>query len=175
MGKRSVYQGLKNAIRLKGLPHFAFDDAATTILFESWEQFSPFDALLDSLPTPPDLKLCIYAERVNGNPDGVAVTVSDEVQRLGYWQMYLRMEERVAAFEELISQVLRLGAELLDFDYENFSLELDRPGCAAFLIAFGIEPRRFLPAYARHWVSNPSERTRALHLEFAFDDVGYGA
>ena len=175
MGKRSVYQGLKNAIRLKGLPHFAFDDETTTILFESWEQFAPFDALLDSLPTPPDLKLCIYAERVNGNPEGVAVTVSDEVQRLGYWQMYLRMEERVAAFEELISQVLGLGAELLDFDYENFTLELDRPGCGAFLVAFGIEPGRFLPPYARHCVSSPSERSRIIHLAFEFDDIGYGA
>mgnify|MGYP001204078883 CR=1 FL=1 len=108
---------------------------------------------------------------MNGNSDGVAVTVSDEIQRLGYWQMYLRMEERVAAFEELISQVLALGAELLDFDYESFTLRLDRPGCAAFQVAFGIEPGRFLPAYARHWVSSPSGRERMLHLEFEFDSA----
>lgn len=124
MSRASVYEGLKNAIKYRNLPYHHFEDDYCTIAFESWEQYGPFDSLLDSLPTPDYLKLNIYAEKVNGKSDGVAVTVSDEIQRLGYWQMYFDMESKVAMLEELISWLYRRGTNPISYGYCCFVVEL---------------------------------------------------
>ena len=79
MSVRTIYEGLKTAISYGDIPYHSFNDAEVTILFSSWEQYSAFDSLLGRLPTPDHVKLCIYAEKVGGHGDGVAVTVSDEV------------------------------------------------------------------------------------------------
>lgn len=126
MSRQSVYAGLKTAIQYKRLPYHHFEDAYCTILFESWEQFDPFDHLLDSLPVPSDLKLNIYAEEVDGRTDGVAVTVSSDVQRLGYWQRERDMEYKVATFEGFLSRLFRIGCNPLAYDYEYFNVSLTR-------------------------------------------------
>lgn len=120
MSRATVYQGLKTAILYKQLPYHHFEDDYCTIAFESWEQFEPFDHVLDSLPMPNNLKLSIYAEKVNGRSDGVAVTVSNEIQRLGYWHMYVDMESKVATFEGFLSRLFRMGCNPLGYDYEFF-------------------------------------------------------
>lgn len=80
MSRQSVYEGLKTALQYRRLPYHHFDDDTCTILFESWESFDPFDRFLSSVETKDSVKLNIYAKRVEGRSDGVAVTVSDEVQ-----------------------------------------------------------------------------------------------
>jgi hypothetical protein len=124
MSRQSVYEGLKTALKYRGLPCHHFEDATCTIAFESWESFNLFDRLLDSIPMPDNVKLNIYAKRVGDRSDGVAVTVSDEVQHLGYWNMYFDMREKVAAFESTISALLRSGIQLLHYDYGNFSINI---------------------------------------------------
>lgn len=126
MSRATVYQGLKTAIIYRQLPYHYFEDDFATILFESWEQFDPVDAMLDTLPMPNDLKLCIYAKEVAGRTDGVAVTVSDALQNLGYWDMYNNMKAIVSTFESLISIILRSGIQLLDFDYDSLFIAIDR-------------------------------------------------
>lgn len=120
MSRQSVYEGLKTAIQYKRLPYHHFEDSYFTIAFSSWDEFDPFDHLLDTLPMPNDLKLSIYAEKVNGRSDGVAVTISDEIQRLGYFQMYVDMKGKVAVFEDFLSRLYRHGCNPLGYDYEYF-------------------------------------------------------
>lgn len=124
MSSQSVYEGLKNALRVRRLPFASLDEDNFTILFESWEQYHPFDRLLNSIPTPDSVKLNIYAKRVGDRSDGVAVTVSAEVQQLGFWDRYLNMREKVAIFESTISALLRSGIQPLHYDYEGFSINI---------------------------------------------------
>lgn len=124
MSRQSVYDSLKAAIEYRGFPYHHFEDECCTIAFASLEQFGPFDSFLSGINTGDDLKLCIYAERVGDRTDGVAVTVSDEVQHLGYWDMYLDMGKKVAAFEDFISRLFRLGCNPADYDYLQFPVEL---------------------------------------------------
>ncbi len=124
MSRATVYQGLKAAILYKRLPFHHFEDDFTTIAFESWEQFEPFDVALDSLPIPTYLKLNIYAEQVGDCSKGVAVTVSNDVQRLGYWQMERDMEYKVVVYEDLLSHLFRLGCNPLEYSYEYFYISL---------------------------------------------------
>lgn len=126
MSRQSVYEGLKTAIQYNGLPYDHFEDDYCTITFSSWDEFDPFDHLLDSLPMPNDFKLNIYAEEVAGRTDGVAVTVSNSLQKLGYWDMYNNMKAIVSTFESLISIILRSGIQLLDFDYDSLFIAIDR-------------------------------------------------
>ncbi len=124
MSRQSVYEGLKTAIQYNGLPYHHVEDDYCTITFESWDQFDPFDTLLDSLPVPTDLKICIYAMLVGDCSKGVAVTVSDDVQRLGYWDMYVDMKYKVAVYEDLLSRLFRLGCNPLEYSYEYFYVSL---------------------------------------------------
>lgn len=80
MSRQSVYESLKTALIYRRLPFHLFDNDTYSILFESWEQFDPFDRFLSGVETEDGIKLCIYAKRVEGRSDGVAVTVSEEVQ-----------------------------------------------------------------------------------------------
>jgi len=80
MSRQSVYEGLKTALQYRRLPFHHFDDDSCTIAFESWESFDPFDRFLSSVDTVDGIKINIYAKRVEGRSDGVAVTVSGEVQ-----------------------------------------------------------------------------------------------
>jgi len=124
MSRQSVYEALKNAIQYRGYPYHHFEDEYCTIAFDSWEQFTPFDHALLKIPTPNNIKLNIYAERVGDRSDGVAVTVSDEVQHLGYWDTYFNMEEKVSVFEDFISQLFRRGIVPWAYDYEVFTITL---------------------------------------------------
>ena len=157
MSRASVYTALKYALRVQGLPFHHFEDEACTIAFESWEQFAPFDRFLDSISTPDDIKLCIYAERVGGRSDGVAVTVSDEVQHLGYMTSRLDMPHKLESYERLLSSLLRRGIEPLDYDYETFTVDL-RPedDCAISL-----------PHYISLWKYPSGQEVQTIHLEFA--------
>jgi hypothetical protein len=157
MSKQTVYQALKNAVRIRGLPYHHAEDETCTLQFQSWEQFHPFDMFLDYLPIPDDIKLCIYAERVAGRSDGVAVTVSDEVQHLGYMTSRLDMADKLASYEGLLSSLLRDGVELLDFDYETFTVDL-HPGTR---VEIG------LAHYINHWKYPSGQEVQTIHLEFA--------
>lgn len=157
MSKQTVYVGLKTALRVRGLPYHHVEDEACTIAFCSWDQFSSFDHFLDSISTSDDIKLCIYAEKVDGRGDGVAVTVSDEVQHLGYMTSRLDMKDKLASYEGLLSSLLRSGVSLLDYDYEIFTVEL--PPEDHTTIA--------LPHYISHWQDASGQEHRTIHLEFA--------
>jgi hypothetical protein len=157
VSRASVYKGLKNALKVRGLPFHHFEDENFSITFCSWDDYAPFDAFLDSLPIPNDLKLNIYAERVGDRSDGVAVTVSDEVQRLGYMTSRLDMPAKLAAFEGLLSSLLRSGVELLDYDYETFTVDL-RPEVKSDIS---------LPHYISHWEYPSGQAVQTIHLEFA--------
>lgn len=124
MCRQSVYECLKTALQYRKLPYHHFEDDTCTIAFESWQSFDPFDQFLSGVVTADEIKFNIYAKRVEGRSDGVAVTVSDEVQHLGYWDMYLNMREKVAAFESMLSAILRSGIQPLHYNYENFSVNL---------------------------------------------------
>lgn len=120
MSRQSVYEGLKSAIQYNGLPYHHFEDSDYTIAFTSWKQFERFDKLLDNLPTPKSIKLNVYAEAVAGRTDGVSMTVDDDIQHLSYWDMYVDMQNKVAIFEEFLSQLYRHGCNPLAYDYEFF-------------------------------------------------------
>ena len=162
MSRASVYEGLKNAIKYRNLPYHHFEDDYCTIAFESWEQYGPFDSLLDSLPTPDYLKLNIYAEKVNGKSDGVAVTVSDEIQRLGYWQMYFDMESKVAELEGLLSALYRRGIQPWSYDYYCFTVTLSPSGFE--LIEDDLVNGNFLKT--DYYVSEGRGTYRMIHLCF---------
>jgi hypothetical protein len=162
MSKVTVYEGLKKAIEYKGLPFHHFEHDAYTIAFTSWKQFAPFDHAIGTIPTPEGIKLNIYAERVDGRSDGVAVTVSDEVQHLGYWDLYLNMKEKVAVFEEFISQLFRRGIIPWSYDYELFTVTLS-PRLYG-LIAEDLKSGNWLGK--RFYVSAGQETYRMIHLCF---------
>jgi len=125
MSRKSVYEGLKNALKIKDIPHHSYDDSNCTILFASWDQFNHFDKFLSSVHTPSGIKLNIYAEAVGDRTDGVAVTVDDQVQHLTYWDRFTNMQDRVRIYEEFMSRILRAGIELLDFSYESFNVRMN--------------------------------------------------
>lgn len=79
MSRQSVYESLKTALEYKRLPYHHFEDDTYTIVFTSWIELDPFDRFLSSVDTVDGIKINIYAKRVEGRSDGVAVTVSDEV------------------------------------------------------------------------------------------------
>jgi hypothetical protein len=162
MSKTTVYEGLKKVIEYRNLPFHHFEDDACTIAFASWEQYAPFDHALDTIPTPEGIKLNIYAERVNGRSDGVAVTVSDEVQHLGYWDMYLNMKEKVAVFEEFLSRLFRRGIVPWSYDYELF-IVTTAPHFYD-LIAEDLESGTLLGV--KFYVSAGQETYRMIHLCF---------
>lgn len=170
MSKNTVYQGLKTAIAIRNIPVAKADDSSFTLLFESLEQFNPFDKFLDSIDTK-DCKINIYAEQVNGHSDGVAVTVDDEIQHLGYMQSRLHMEEKIHEFEEFISKVLRTGANMHDYDYEFFTVEFDEFEYWVFNTEFKKNPQSFLTS--DYYVSS-GERSKIgsmkkfiFHFEFS--------
>jgi len=173
MGKRSVYEGLKNALKVKNLPHYSFDDEQCTILFASWDQFEGFDKLLDSLPTPKDIKLNIYAETVADKTDGVAITVDDEIQHLSYWDMFPQMKDRVRIYEEFVSRLLRAGVELLDFSYEGFNVRMNDYNFYVFNYEYRKDKKRFAPEGVNLLFSNPRGDRGAdwkmIYLGFPFD------
>ncbi len=70
------------------------------------------------------MKLNIYSELVGDCTDGVAVTVSDDVQHLGYMQSERGMPYKVATFEDFLSRLFRLGCNPLGYDYESFNVSL---------------------------------------------------
>lgn len=170
MSKQTVYEGLKTAISRNSFPHYGFQDDETTILFDSWDQFHPFDKFLDSIDTY-NCKLNIYAERVNGHSDGVAVTVDDQIQHLGYWTMYLNMREKVAAWEHLLSSVLRTGANMYEYDYEVFKIEFDEYEFNVFNRDFKKDNSKFLSDGTAYYISHSSSKIGGLakiifHVEF---------
>jgi hypothetical protein len=162
MSKITVYEGLKKAIEYRGLPFHHFEDDACTFTFASWEQYTPFDHALDTIPTPEGIKLNIYAERVDGRSDGVDVTVSDEVQHLGFWDMYLNMKEKVAVFEEFLSRLFRREIVPWSYDYELFTVTM----APRFydLIAEDLKSGNLLGE--RFYVSAGQETYRTIHLCF---------
>lgn len=162
MSKFTVYEGLKRAIEYRNLPFHHFEDDALTISFASWKQYAPFDHALYTIPTPEGITIKIYAERVDGRSDGVAVTVSDEVQHLGYWDMYLNMKEKVAVFEEFLSQLLKRGIVPWSYDYELFTVTM----APHFydLIAEDLKSGTLLGE--RFYVSAGQETYRTIHLSF---------
>jgi len=162
MSKRSVYEGLKTALRIRDLPFHHVDDEACTIAFESWEQFAPFDCFLDSVSTPDGIKLCIYAERVAGRSDGVAVTVSDEVQHLCYMTSRLDMENKLAVFEELLSRLYRKGISRFTYDYELFTVAF--PKSEYNSIVPQLQNGSLIAE--EYYVSEVQDRC-TIHLEFA--------
>lgn len=170
MGKETVYEGLKNALRVKNLPYAALDEDNLTILFKSWEQYRAFDHALNTIPTPNDIKLNIYAEKVDGHSDGVAVTVSDEIQRLTYWDTYPNMNAKVNEFEEFISRVLRLGVNIFDFDYYTFVVEFDDYEYFKFSYEFKKNPRQFLSS--KYYISRHPGPNKMEHHSFHFDFSG---
>jgi hypothetical protein len=166
MSKRSVYEGIKTLIIRKGYPHFSFNEANCSILFESWDQFTTFDHAIGAILTPGYIKLCIYAEEVNGKSGGVAVTVSDEVQHLGYMQSRVDMEYKLATFEELLSQVHKAGATPLDYNYETFTVDFSVPDFMVFEKAFQKNRELFLSD--EFYVSQWKEQSRkTFHIVFA--------
>jgi len=165
MGKQSVYEALKRAIRLRGFLHYGYEDQQFTILFASWDQFRPFDRFLKGIDTL-NTKLCIYSELVDSSHEGVAVTVSDEVQHFTYWQSKLWMRERVTAFERLISELLFHGIGMLDYSYSSFRIDLGKAEATAFKIAYKWEPRRFLPDYASCHIIPNCDGSNELSLSF---------
>lgn len=160
MSRRSVYEGLKNAIQYHGLPYHHFEDNYCTIAFESWEQFEGFDKLLNNLPTPKSIKLNIYAEAVAGRTDGVAATVADDVQRLTYWDMYHNMKAIVAAFESMISIILRSGIHLLDFDYESLYVALEHNDYENL-------PHIDIPIFVGKWRCDDGQVGKEIHLDLS--------
>jgi len=169
MGKETVYEGLKNALRVRNLPYAGLDEKNLTILFKSWEQYKAFDTALTSIPTPNDIKLCIYAEKVEGRSDGVAVTVSDEIQRLTYWDTYPNMQAKVNEFEEFISRVLRLGVEIFNYNYYTFVVEFDDYEYFKFSYEFKKNPSRFVRS--KYYISRYGENEKEHHT-FHFDFSG---
>lgn len=159
MSRQSVFEGLTNALRVRSFLFHHVEDEAQTIVFESWDQFRAFDHFLDSIATPDDIKLCIYAERVGGRGDGVAVTVSDDVQRLSYMTSRLDMPAKLAAFEGLLSSFYRRGTDLLDYDYETFTIDLNQSHHDEI---GDIE----LPHYISHWQDSSGTELITIHLEF---------
>lgn len=166
MGKKSVYEALRKAIELNGYPYFAFDDNEATILFSGWDQYQPFDKFLDHIETDGKTKLCIYSELVNGNHEGVAVTVSDDFQHFTYWQSKLWMRERVAAFEQFISNILRLEISLIDFDYESFCVVLDNNNSDAFVIENKMQLMKRMQKYVEYEIDDGEDGLHYIHLEF---------
>jgi hypothetical protein len=163
MSKTTVYEGLKTAITRHAYPHHGFDDNQATILFTSWDQFRPFDKFLDGIDTL-GCKLNIYAERVAGRSDGVAVTVDDQVQHLGYWTMYVNMREKVAAWEHFLSQVLKTGASIQDYDYETFKVYFDEYEYHVFNGKFEKNKSRFLLDGVKHYVAYPELKIGSLDM-----------
>jgi len=163
MSKTTVYEGLKTAVVRNAFPHHGFDDYQATILFNSWEQFQPFDRFLDSIDTF-GCKLNIYAERVAGRSDGVAVTVDDQIQHLGYWTMYLNMREKVAAWEHFLSQVLKTGASMHDYDYETFKVDFDEYEFHIFNKEFEKDKKRFLLNGTRYYIAYPDLKIDGLDM-----------
>jgi len=163
MSKTTVYQGLKTAVVRNAFPHHGLDDYQATILFDSWDQFHPFDKFLDSIDTF-NCKLNIYAERVAGRSDGVAVTVDDQIQHLGYWTMYFNMRQKVAAWEHFLSQVLKTGASMHDYDYETFKVDFDEYEFHIFNKEFEKDKSRFLLDGVRHYVAYPDIKIGDLDM-----------
>jgi hypothetical protein len=166
VSRKSVYEALKTAIKFNDYPYFAFNDSEMTILFSDLNEFHPFDNFLDGIVTDGNTKLCIYAELVNGNHEGIAVTVSDDVQHFTFWERQLWMHERVAAFEQLISQIFLCGIGMLDYSYEDFKIELGKAEATAFEIAYRIEPKRFLPNYAKCSLLPFADGTKEICLSY---------
>lgn len=164
VSRQSVYEGLKTAIKRWDLPYHHFEDECCTIAFASWEQYRPFDRALDSLPIPDTLRLNIYAERVAGRSDAVACTISDEVQRLGYMTSRLDMAHKLAAYEGLLSALLRNGVALLDYDYELFTVTLslsDHARIESYLLDGSLVAEE-------HYVSYGQDTDQCtIHIEFA--------
>jgi hypothetical protein len=80
------------------------------------------------------------------------------------------MRERVAAYEGLISELLIHGIGILDFCYQRFSIDLGKAEATAFRIAYGIEPKRFLPHYASWNIIPNSDGSSELSITFpSFD------
>lgn len=156
MSRKTVYEGLKKALLIKKLPYANIDDGNYTLTFDSWKQFQYFDKLLSSINTTDDIKLCIYAEKVKGNSDGVAVTVSDEVQHLTYWSSYFNMHKRVEIFEEFISKLLRKGILLLAYDYKNFSLLIYEDDFNKIKIDLERNKQKYLINNASYSVAHPN-------------------
>lgn len=166
MGKKSVYEGLRKAIELNGYPYFAFDDNEATILFSSWDQYHPFDKFLDHIETDGNTKLCIYSELVDGNHEGVAVTVSSEIQHLSYWDSKTFTRERVAAFEKMISIMLRMGLKLLDFNYNQFCVELPHDDALEFEALYKVKGATIIPEYARCYFLPNEDGSKEVSLSF---------
>jgi hypothetical protein len=169
MSKKTVFEGIKTLITRRGYPYFSFNDANYSVLFESWDQFATFDHAIGSIPTPDYIKLCIYAEEVNGKPDGVAVTVSDEVQHLGYMQSRLDMEYKLRAFEELLSQVHKAGTTPLDYNYETFTVDFSIRDFAILAPNSQKDQPWFLQEayYISQWMDDKGQERKTIHLEFA--------
>jgi hypothetical protein len=170
MSKQTVFEGLKTAISRHSFPHYGYDDYQATILFESQGQFQPFDKFLDSIDTK-GCKLNIYAERVNGHSDGVAVTVDDQIQHLGYMQSRLDMESKLKQWEHLLSRVLRTGANMHSFDYELFKIEFDEYEYHVFNHVFQKDMSKFLSDGTNYYISHSSSKIGGLnkiifHMEF---------
>jgi len=163
MSKTTVYEGLKTAVVRNAFPHHGFQDDEATILFNSWEQFQPFDHFLDGIDTL-GCKLNIYAERVTGRSDGVAVTVDDQIQHLGYWTMYCNMKEKVAAWEHFLSQVLRTGAGMHEYNYETFKVYFDEYEFHIFNQEFEKDKSRFLLDGVAHYIAYPSLQIDGLEM-----------
>lgn len=158
MNRQSVYEGLKTAILYNKLPFHHFEDSDCTIAFSSWKQFEQFDLALDSIRIPPHLKINIYSEAVAGRTDGVAATVSNDVQRLTYWDMYHNMKAIVAAFESMISIILRSGIHLLDFDYESLYIAVDQNDYENL-------PHIDIPIFVGKWRGDDGRVGKEIHLD----------
>lgn len=162
MSKQSVYEGLKNAIRYNQLPYHHFEDDQQIVIFESFEQYQHFDRALDTIPTPGDIKLHIYSEMVGDRKDGIAITISDDVQKLTYWQMYPNMESKVAELEELISWLYRRGTNPISFDYYCFVIELTLSDYK--LIKKDLDNGDLL--HSDYYISHGSDDCVGIHLSF---------
>lgn len=158
MSRQSVYEGLKKTIKYNGLPYHHFEDDYCTIAFESWDQFDPFDSALDSIPIPGYLKVTIYSEAVSGRTDGVAVTVSQNFQRLGYWDMYYNMKAIVSAFESLISVILRSGIHMFEYDYESLFVAVGKNDYEKL-------PLIDIPIFVGRWRGNDGQEGKEIHLD----------
>ncbi len=170
MSKQTVYKSLKTAITRNDFPHCQFRDDQTTILFDSWDQFKPFDSYLDSITTK-DCKLNIYAERVNGHPDGVAVTVDDQIQHLGYMQSRLDMELKLKQWEHLLSSILKSGTKIHNYNYRVFTIEFDEHEFHVFYRDFKKNKSKFLSDGMTYYISHPPMKINGLdmfvfHVEF---------
>lgn len=171
MSRLTVYQSLKTAVVRNAFPHYGFDDYQATILFDSWEQFHPFDKFLDSIDTL-DCKLNIYAEKVAGSSEGVAVTVDDQIQHLGYMQSRLDMGLKLKQWECLLSNILRTGAKIYNYNYRIFTLDFDEYEFQVFYHYFQKNKSKYISDGMTYYISYPPMKINELdmvvfHVEFS--------